>query len=93
MKIIHSVRPKNFKNKKILNFVFNLIRLIFKGGRFNRLTNEVNSEIKLINKILKRKSSLLDYGCGSMHLSNILIKIKILFILDLYIFSQIKIMF
>lgn len=76
MKIIHSVRPKKFKNKKILTFVFNLIRLIFKGDRFNRLTNEVNSEIKLINKILKRKSSLLDYGCGSMHFSNFLIKKK-----------------
>ena len=78
MKPIHSVRPKSFKKKEFLVYIFNIIRIIFNGNRFNRLSIEVANQIKMINKILKKKTILLDYGCGSMSFSTYLYKKKII---------------
>lgn len=77
MKTIHSVRPKNFKKEKILAYLFNIIRIVFNGNRFNRLAIEISNQIKIINKKTKKKTRLLDYGCGNMEFSEYLCKKKI----------------
>ena len=76
MTIIHSVRPKHYKNKEFLAYTFNMIRKIFKGYRFEKLSIEVENQVSKINKILKKKTILLDYGCGSMYFSTYLYKKK-----------------
>jgi hypothetical protein len=78
MTIIHSARPKHYKNKEFLAYTFNMIRKIFKGYRFEKLSIEVENQVSKINKILKKKTILLDYGCGSMYFSTYLCKKKII---------------
>ena len=78
MTSIYSVRPKNYKNREFLAYTFNIIRKIFKGDRFEKLSVEVENQIIKVNKILKKKTILLDYGCGSMYFSTYLYKKKII---------------
>ncbi len=56
MTIIHSARPKHYKNKEFLAYTFNMIRKIFKGYRFEKLSIEVENQVSKINKILKKKN-------------------------------------